>query len=123
MPLTHLECTKCNRRYEPGQVLNLCECGGPLFARYNLDRAAKDMRPGHLALREPSLWRYADVLPVEDPAHRVTLGEGFTPLLRTPRLGAALGLPLLRVKDEGGNPTGSFKARGLSLAVSMAKAQ
>jgi len=121
MPLTHLECTKCNRRYEPGQVLNLCECGGPLFARYNLDRAAKDMRPGHLALREPTLWRYDDVLPVDNPDHRLSLGEGFTPLLSARRLGAKVGLPRLFVKDESGNPTGSFKARGLSIAVSMAK--
>jgi threonine synthase len=122
MPLTHLECTKCGRRYEPGQVLNLCECGGPLFARYNLDRAAKDMRPGHLALREPTLWRYDDVLPVENPDHRLSLGEGFTPLLSARRLGAKVGLPRLAIKDESGNPTGSFKARGLALAVSMAKA-
>jgi threonine synthase len=122
MPLTHLECTKCSRRYEPGQVLNLCECGGPLFARYNLDRAAKNMRPGHLALREPTLWRYDDVLPVDNPDHRISLGEGFTPLLAARRLGAKVGLPRLFVKDESGNPTGSFKARGLSLAVSMAKA-
>jgi len=122
MPLTHLECTKCGRRYEPGQVLNLCECGAPLFARYNLDRAAKNMRPGHLALREPTLWRYDDVLPVDNPDHRISLGEGFTPLLSTRRLGAKVGLPRLFVKDEAGNPTGSFKARGLSLAVSMAKA-
>jgi len=122
MPLTHLECTKCSRRYEPGQVLNLCECGGPLFARYNLERAAKDMRPGHLALREPTLWRYDDVLPVDNPDHRISLGEGFTPLLSARRLGAKVGLPRLFVKDESGNPTGSFKARGLSLAVSMAKA-
>ena len=122
MPLTHLECTKCSRRYEPGQVLNLCECGGPLFARYNLERAAKNMRPGHLALREPTLWRYDDVLPVENPDHRISLGEGFTPLLSARRLGAKVGLPRLFVKDESGNPTGSFKARGLALAVSMAKA-
>jgi threonine synthase len=122
MPLTHLECTKDGRRYEPGQVLNLCECGAPLFARYNLDRAAKDMRPGHLALREPTLWRYDDVLPVDNPDHRVSLGEGFTPLLSARRLGAKVGLPRLFVKDESGNPTGSFKARGLALAVSMAKA-
>jgi threonine synthase len=123
MTFTRLDCTRCDRSYPPGGGRSLCDCGAPLFARYDLDRAARDMRPGHLALREPSLWRYADVLPVEDPAHRVTLGEGFTPLLRTPRLGALVGLPLLQVKDEGGNPTGSFKARGLALAVSMAKAQ
>jgi threonine synthase len=122
VPLTHLECTRCERRYPPGQLLNLCECGGPLFARYDLERAAKNMRPGHLALREPTLWRYDDVLPVESPDHRVSLGEGFTPLLPARRLGALRGLPRLFIKDESGNPTGSFKARGLSMAVSMAKA-
>jgi len=122
MPLTHLDCTKCDRKHPTGQVLNLCECGAPLFARYDLERAAKDLRPGHLALREPTLWRYREVLPVEDPDDRISLGEGFTPLLPSPRLGELLGLPRLFVKDEAGNPTGSFKARGLALAVSMAKA-
>ncbi len=122
MPLTHLDCTKCDRQYPPGQVWNLCECGGPLFARYDLERAAKEMRPGHLALRAPNQWRYREVLPVEDPADRISLGEGFTPLLPAPRLGERLGLPRLFVKDESGNPTGSFKARGLAMAVSMAKA-
>jgi threonine synthase len=122
VPLTHLDCSRCDKRYEPGRVLNLCECGGPLLARYDLERAAKEMRPGHLALREPTMWRYREVLPVDDPDDRVSLGEGFTPLLHAPRLGAKAGLPRLYVKDEGGNPTGSFKARGLSAAVSMAKA-
>jgi threonine synthase len=122
VPVTHLDCTRCEKRYAPGQVLNLCECGAPLFVRYDLERAAHDMRPGHLALRQPSLWRYREVLPVDDPDDRVTLGEGFTPLLPAPGLGAAIGLPRLFVKDEGGNPTGSFKARGLAMAVSMAKA-
>ena len=121
MPLTHLDCTKCDKRYEPGRPLNLCECGAPLFARYDLERAAKDMRPGNLALREPTMWRYREVLPVEDPDDRISLGEGFTPLLPAPRLGGLVGLPRLYIKDEGGNPTGSFKARGLSAAVSMAK--
>ena len=121
MPLTHLECTKCGQRHEAGRLLNLCACGGPLFARYDLAHAAREMRPGHLALREPSLWRYREVLPLDDPEERVTLGEGFTPLLPTPGLGARLGLPRLMVKEEAGNPTGSFKARGLALAVSMAR--
>ena len=122
MFLTHLECTKTGQRYETGRVLHLSEAGAPLFARYDLAQAAKDMRPGHLALREPTLWRYRDVLPLEDPEDRITLGEGFTPLLAAPTLGARLGVPLAFIKEEGGNPTGSFKARGLSLAVSMAKA-
>jgi threonine synthase len=121
MPLTHLACTKCDRSWPTGEVRHLCDCGGPLFACYDLETAARDMRPGHLALREPTLWRYREVLPVEDPADRLSLAEGFTPLLPTPRLGALLGLPHLLVKEESGNPTGSFKARGLSVAVSMAR--
>ena len=122
MPLTHLECTKCSLHLEPRQVHNLCACGGPLFARYDLEHAQREMRPGHLTLREPTLWRYREVLPLADGDERITLGEGFTPLLPVPRLGARVGLPHLLVKDESFNPTGSFKARGLSLAVSMAKA-
>jgi threonine synthase len=121
--LTHLECSKCKRRHERGLVHTVCvECGSPLLARYDLARAALEMRPGHLELREPTMWRYREVLPLEDPAARVTLGEGMTPLVPAPRLGARLGLQRLVVKEEGGNPTGSFKARGLSMAVSMAKA-
>jgi threonine synthase len=121
MPVTHLECGRCARRHEAGRVQNLCTCGGPLLARYDLAQAALEMRPGHLALREPTLWRYRDVLPIDDPEDRVSLGEGFTPLLPAPRLGAHVGLPKLFVKDESGNPTGSFKARGLAVAISMAR--
>jgi threonine synthase len=122
MPVLRLDCTRCDKHYPAGQRRGVCDCGGVLFARYDLERAAKNMRPGHLALREPTLWRYDDVLPVEDPDHRISLGEGFTPLLSVRRLGIQHGLPRLYVKDESGNPTGSFKARGLCVAVSMAKA-
>src|SRR5437762_9362114 len=123
MPVTHLDCTRCHRRYPPGKIVHTCEDdGAPLFARYDPERAAKNMRPGHLALREPTLWRYDDVLPVDNPDHRVSLGEGFTPLVSSRRLGSHVGLPRLFIKDESGEPTGSFKARGLALAVSMAKA-
>ena len=121
--VTHLECTKCSRRFETGQVHTVCdECGAPLFAHYDLPRASLAMRPGHLELREPTMWRYREVLPVPDASVRVTLGEGFTPLVPAPRLGERLGIPNLLIKEEGGNPTGSFKARGLAMAVSMAKA-
>ncbi|HUL80197.1 MAG TPA: threonine synthase [Vicinamibacteria bacterium] len=120
--LTHLDCTKCEKRYETGRVHTVCACGAPLYPRYDLARAAPEMRPGQLALREPTMWRYREVLPLPEGAPRVSLGEGFTPLLPAPRLGALLGLPRLAVKEEGGNPTGSFKARGLSMAVSMAQA-
>jgi threonine synthase len=121
VPLTHLECARCQRQHAAGEIHTLCECGGPLFARYDLDRAAKNMRPGHLALRESTMWRYDDVLPVDNPDYRISLGEGFTPLLTARRLGSSVGIPRLSIKDESGNPTGSFKARGISLAVSMAK--
>src|SRR5687768_6747789 len=117
MAVLRLDCTRCDLQF-PGAVRrHVCDCGAPLFVRYALDRAAKTMRPGHLALREPTVWRYDDVLPVEEPDLRLTLGEGFTPLLPARRLGVSLGLPRLYVKDESGNPTGSFKARGLCVAV------
>jgi threonine synthase len=119
---THLECTRCSKHHPTGQRLNLCDCGGPLFARYNLEQAAHAMRPGHLALREPTMWRYAEVLPLPEGEPRLSLGEGWTPLLAAPRLGERVRLPRLLIKDESGNPTGSFKARGLAVAVAMARA-
>jgi len=120
--LTHLECAKCGKQHAPGRAYTVCDCGAPLFARYDLARAAHEMRPGQLALREPTMWRYREVLPLPAGAEKVSLGEGFTPLLPASRLGTTVGLPKLLVKEEGGNPTGSFKARGLSTAVSMARA-
>ncbi|MGH7501028.1 MAG: threonine synthase [Longimicrobiales bacterium] len=118
---THLECTKCGKTYESEQLLRLSPCcEKPLYARYDLERVAKAFRPDSLAGREPTLWRYAEVLPVRDPRYRLTLGEGFTPLLDAPRLAEALGVRRVLVKDEGQNPTGSFKARGLVMAVARA---
>ncbi|NIP81697.1 MAG: pyridoxal-phosphate dependent enzyme, partial [Gemmatimonadetes bacterium] len=96
-------------------------CGKPLLARYELAPLRGRFTPAALVGREPTLWRYAEVLPVRDPAHRLTLGEGFTPLLDAPRLAEALGVDRVWVKDEGQNPTGSFKARGLAMAVSRAR--
>ncbi|HSJ33349.1 MAG TPA: threonine synthase [Longimicrobiales bacterium] len=119
--LKNLECTRCGAEYESERLWRLSPCcAKPLYARYDLDRIARTFRPDDLRGREPSLWRYADVLPVRDPAYRVTLGEGLTPLLAAPRLAERLGVTRLWLKDEGQNPTGSFKARGLSLAVSRA---
>jgi threonine synthase len=120
--LTHLECSRCGASHAAGRVQNLCACGGPLLARYDLARAAEAMQPAVIAGRDASLWRYAPVLPLADPGDRLSLGEGFTPLVAAARLGVELGLPRLLVKDESGNPTGSFKARGLGVAVTMAKA-
>jgi threonine synthase len=121
--LTHLECSVCGKKHEAGQVHNLCECGGPLLVRYDLDKARATWSREDLAKGPTNMWRYASVLPVRDRESIVSLGEGMTPLIRTKRLGAHLGagssVTDLFVKDEGLNPTGSFKARGLSCAVSM----
>jgi threonine synthase len=118
--LSHLECSLCAKRYQAGQPLNLCECGGPLLVRYDLEKARQNWSREWLSGSPSTMWRYAPVLPVGRPECMVSLGEGFTPLVRTKRLGAKLGASQLWVKDEGLNPTGSFKARGLSCAVSMA---
>jgi threonine synthase len=100
--------------------MNLCPaCGSPLLVSYDLKIAAKTLKRDELLLRPRSMWRYEEVLPGASP---VTLGEGMTPLLRARRLGARFGLNSVFIKDEGLNPTGSFKARGLSAAVTMAKA-
>jgi len=117
--LTHLECSLCKRKFEAGKVHNLCDCGGPLLVRYDLDKARQSWRRDDVAKGPNSMWRYSPLLPPR-PESIVSLGEGMTPLVRTPRLGARVGSGDLWVKDEGLNPTGSFKARGLSCAVSMA---
>jgi threonine synthase len=120
--LLHLECTRCGERYSPRELHNLCaKCGKVLFARYDLERVRAEVRREGLAGREPTMWRYREVMPVEDPANIMTLGEGMTPLLPLRTIGRRLGLRHVFAKEEGLNPTGSFKARGLSAAVSKAK--
>lgn len=110
----YLECTACAKRYEV-RLLNVCDCGAPLFARYGWSGLGRDvLRP------RPDLWRYAALLPLEEP-EIISRGEGGTPLLRVPRLATSLGMGDLWVKDEGRNPTGTFKARGMAVAVPMAK--
>ena len=121
MYVTHLECSKTGKTYEPNRLYNLSEAGKPLLVRYDLERAAKTLTKDSLKRRVPSLWRYREVLPVVSDENIVTLGEGWTPLLRAKRLGGQLGLPELFIKDESPNPTGSFKARGQAVAISMAK--
>ena len=116
--ITHLECSKCHKKHSHEKLQNLCDCGGPLLARYDLELAARTLTPDALRGREATMWRYAEVLPSRDP---VSLGEGMTPLIAARRLGERLGIEGLFVKDEGLNPTGSFKARGMSAAVSRAK--
>src|SRR6266849_5633069 len=122
MNVTHLECAACGLRHEARRLHNLCtHCGKPLLVRYDLKRAAASLTKESLAGREPDLWRYREVLPVEQDENIVTLGEGFTPLVHASRLGAQMGLGRLFIKDEGQNPTQSFKTRGIAAAVSMAK--
>ncbi len=117
----HLECGWCGKTYpsEELQRLSPC-CERPLLARYDLQALRGNFTLDALRGRTPTLWRYADVLPVRDPAFALTLGEGFTPMLETKRLCEALGVRRLWIKDEGQNPTGSFKARGLVMAVARA---
>jgi threonine synthase len=116
--LVELECSACGKKYDASKEQHLCTCGKPLLARYDLKRAAGTFTLEMLKDRPRNLWRYAEVLP-EDPP--VSLGEGMTPLVHAKRLGASMGLENLYVKDEGLNPTGSFKARGMSAAVTRAK--
>lgn len=126
IPLTaqgasHLECTRCGATQESERLTGVSACcGKPLFARYDLDRIRRHFRPGDLAGRRADLWRYEEVLPVRDARFQTGLGEGFTPLIAAPRLAARLGFARVWLKDEGQNPTGSFKARGLALAVARA---
>ena len=121
MYVTHLECAACGRRYEARRLHNLCaECGKPLLVRYDLRAAARTLTRESLRGRRADLWRYAEVLPVGRAENIVSLGEGWTPLLRARRLGERLGLRELYIKDESQNPTQSFKARGMAAAVSMA---
>ena len=119
MTTSHLECSVCGKRRDASLVHTLCECGGPLLVRYDLQKARATWTRESLTNAPSSMWRYAPLLPVRDPKHIVSLGEGMTPLLKADRLGATLGASDLWVKDEGINPTGSFKARGLSCAISM----
>jgi threonine synthase len=117
--VTHLECSVCKRKYQAGKAWNLCECGGPLLVRYNLERMRAEWSRDTLDRAATSMWRYAPALPVQHAISIVSLGEGMTPLLPAPRTGRRIGASQLLIKDEGLNPTGSFKARGLSCAVSM----
>ena len=119
--VTHLECGRCGRQYEPGKVYNLCDCGSPLLVRYDLSQAARTLSRDRMTCRPANLWRYREVLPVARESSIVCLSEGFTPLIHAERLGEKLGLANLYLKDESANPTGSFKARGLAVAVSMAR--
>src|SRR6266478_2027191 len=121
--VVELECSACGKKYDSSIEQHLCTCGKPLLARYDLRRAAAALTLDSLKSRSRTLWRYAEVLPNDPP---VSLGEGMTALVHVERLGASIvcgqgGLQRLYIKDEGLNPTGSFKARGMTAAVSRAK--
>ena len=120
--VTHLECANCGGRFAADQVQNVCTaCQRPLWVKYDLP-AVKSLFPREaLANRPPTLWRYRELLPMRDDTAIVTLGETMTPILETPRLAAHFGVRHLAVKDESRLPTGSFKARGMALAISKAK--
>ena len=116
----HLECTATGETYESEQLIGLSTVGKPLFARYDLDALEGRFTREAMSGRRADLWRYAEVLPVRDPKAQIALGEGWTPLLESEKIADKLGVRRLLIKDEGQNPTGSFKARGLCLAVSRA---
>lgn len=119
--VTHLECSGCGAGYAAGELHNVCTiCGKPLLVRYDLARASRSLTRDGLKSRRADMWRYREVMPVENDADIISLGEGWTPLLHAKRLGSAVGLTQLMIKDESLNPTQSFKARGMSAAVSMA---
>ncbi len=120
MHQTHLVCSKCEQRHELGPLLNVCGCGAPLLALYDLAKAAARWR-AHGPEAAPGLWRYGAFLPDPGPDGPVSLGEGNTPLVAALRYGKSLGLESLTIKNEGHNPTGSFKDRGMAVAVAMAR--
>ncbi|HEY7098983.1 MAG TPA: threonine synthase [Terriglobales bacterium] len=112
--ISYLECTRCGSEFSADRPQTVCpKDGGVLYVRYDLENIKKHFNPSKVSGRKATIWRYSDVLPSADP---VSLGEGFTPML------ASREFPNVHVKDDGLNPTGSFKARGMSVAVTMAKA-
>ncbi len=119
--IAHLDCPECGRVFAAEELHTTCpECGSPLLARYNLSQARAHLDRDEMKARPCNMWRWRELMPVRDEKHIITLGEGGTPMFRVPRLGAQLGLPQLYIKDEGRNPTGTFKARGLGAAVARA---
>jgi len=120
--VSHLVCSDCGRKYQANEINTYClDCQAPLLTIYELDRLAKDFQRDDFSIRHRGMWRWHELLPIENQANVISLGEGDAPLLRLPRLGNTLGLSNLYIKDESNNPTGSFKARGISAAISKAK--
>lgn len=118
--LSHLSCSKCDKKHEANQLINICSCGFPLVVEYDLDLAKKLTSPAEIKSREPTMWRYHELLPVCNPNNVVSLGEGFSPLLHLKTLGQHFNLEHLYIKDEGTNVGGTFKARGASCGLSKA---
>ena len=121
MYVTHLSCPKCSATYESEKLIQLCECGAPLLVDYDLGKVEAALTKEMLKDREPTLWRYRELLPVKNDENIICLGEGMTPLLQLKNLGPQLDMPDLYLKDEGIIPTGTFKARGAAVGVSRAK--
>ncbi len=119
--VSHLECSITGERYQRGLIHGLSAAGRPLLVRYDLEKLARDLTKEALAKRTEGFWRYREFLPVEKEENRISLGEVVTPLIRAPKIEKRLGGGEVLIKDEGRLPTGSFKARGLALAVAMAK--
>ena len=120
--VSHVECTICGARHDAKRLLTVCEkCGQMLAVRYDLARVTASLTKAALRLRAPGMYRFRELTPLDDAERPVTLGEGGTPLLELPRLAAHLGIGKLWAKDEGQNPTGSFKARGLGMAITRAR--
>src|SRR5699024_9744411 len=118
--LTHLECSKTGDQYDAGKLQNISDAGVPLLARYDLKGVAQRLKKSMLAERPPTMWRYKELLPVTDEKYCISLGEGLTPLRPANSLGELVDVPHLMIKDESLNPTGSFKSRGISAAISAA---
>lgn len=117
---SHLQCSECSAVFNKSEIQTFCtQCNAPLSAKYSIP--SEGLNKSILKNREKSMWRYREMLPVENTEHITSLGEGFSPLLKTNDLGSSLLLTNLFIKDESGNPTGSFKARGISMAISKAK--
>jgi threonine synthase len=115
-----LSCPRCGRTHDPAKPHNVCDCGSPLLVEYDLDAVGSAVRPDDIASRAPDMWRYREMLPLAEPEKVTSLGEGLTPLLPVPLLAQELGLSELWVKEDGLNPTGSFKARGAAAGVARA---
>lgn len=117
----YLECPRCGERHDHQRPTGLCLCGSPLLVCYDMTAIGRAVSPADIRSRTGSMWRYHELLPAEAPDQAVTLGEGWTPVLPLATLGTQIGLPGLAVKDEGLNPTGTFKARGASLGITRAR--